>query len=63
MPKPADRVDYKCAKCGSDEVMWDAWAEWDAEAQQMVLRSVMDQAYCEKCEGECNTKEIKLPVL
>lgn len=58
MPKSKPSIDYICATCGSGEVMWDAFAEWDATTQQMVLRGTMDQAYCEKCGGECDTVEV-----
>lgn len=47
-----------CTHCGSDNVKWDAWATWNPETQQMELESTFESAYCNQCEGECNTKEI-----
>jgi hypothetical protein len=48
---------YICDVCGSEDVMLDAYAEWDTEIQDWVLRSTFDQAYCEQCEGECTLEE------
>lgn len=49
-----------CAHCGTDEVMRDAWAVWDVEAQEWVLGQVFDAAFCEKCEGDASLEEVPL---
>ena len=54
------KVQMICAHCGSDDVMRDAWAEWDVEKQDWVLRSVFDQAYCENCDGDTTLSEVAL---
>jgi hypothetical protein len=46
-----------CATCGSEDVLKDAWAAWDEDKQEWVLRSVYDAAYCEKCDGETTIAE------
>jgi hypothetical protein len=43
-----------CAVCGSENVVADAWAEWDVEKQDWELRSTFDDKFCEDCEGECS---------
>lgn len=55
-PKP--RLHMICATCGSTEVRADAYAEWDVETQDWVLRSVFDQKVCEACESESSLLEI-----
>lgn len=51
------KVQMVCSHCGSDDVMRDAWAEWDVEKQDWVLSSVYDHTYCEGCEGETTLSE------
>lgn len=51
------KLNMVCSVCGSKDVVRDAWAEWDFEAQEWVLQNVFDNAYCETCEGECSIKE------
>ncbi|MDP8994903.1 MAG: hypothetical protein M3N07_07990 [Pseudomonadota bacterium] len=53
-------VDYVCRTCRGTNVVRDAWAEWDAEAQQWVLGTVFDYAHCHNCEGETRLIEIEL---
>jgi hypothetical protein len=48
-----------CTRCGSDDILADAWAEWDVEAQQWVLRTTFDDKHCEACEGECRIKWVE----
>lgn len=40
-----------CKTCGSQAVMKDAWAEWDYDGQQWVLKAEFDATHCEDCEG------------
>ncbi len=42
-----------CSSCGSDRVVRDAWAVWNAETQEWELQQVFDAAFCRTCEGEC----------
>lgn len=45
-PKPV------CAHCGSDRIIRDASARWDAEARRWVFATFHDCAFCEECERE-----------
>lgn len=63
MPKAPEtaakqKLQIVCKCCGSEDVMRDAWAEWDVDAQAWVLKSVFDAAYCESCDGEARLMEV-----
>ncbi|BAK66607.1 hypothetical protein SLG_19320 [Sphingobium sp. SYK-6] len=49
---PVAGTTVRCASCGSTDVMRDAWACWDDHAQDWVLGSVFDAAFCEACEND-----------
>lgn len=51
------KVKIVCRDCGSEDVVRDAWAEWDVENQEWVLQDYFDAAYCNNCEGECKLEE------
>lgn len=42
-------VNYQCQRCGSTEILKDAYAAWDATAQEWVLHSTYDDTVCEHC--------------
>ena len=53
-----------CGRCGSDHVKADAYAEWNADAQEWELSQTFDKgAFCNKCDGETSIywKEIVQP--
>ena len=52
------KVKIVCSKCGSDNILKDAWTIWDVEQQEWVLHSVYDTVYCEDCEEETDGEEI-----
>lgn len=54
------RVRMVCAYCGGEDVMRDAWAEWDIEKQDWVLRSVFDHTHCESCDGDTSLSEVEV---
>jgi hypothetical protein len=54
------KISIICSSCGSKNVMRDAWAEWDEDAQDWTLHSTLDQGYCEDCEGEAHLDEAPL---
>lgn len=58
MTKP--KVTYICSECHGNDVLVDAYAEWDEEAQEFVLQSTFDQAVCETCGGETTLEEVEL---
>lgn len=48
-----------CVYCGSEQVLADAWAEWDYEQQRWVLHEVMNGVdCCADCEGETVIEEV-----
>ena len=56
----AKRVTYICGECGSSDVLMDAWAEWDARAQEWVLHDTLTNSFCGRCDGETRLIEIEL---
>jgi hypothetical protein len=65
MPKQAtaakqSRVTMVCSTCGSENVLVDAWAEWDVENQSWVVAETFKNAICNECDGECSINEKKL---
>lgn len=43
-----------CTECGSDDVLRDAFADWDNEKQDWVLQNTFDFSFCNNCENECD---------
>lgn len=44
-----------CSHCGSTDVFFDAYADWDVETQCFYVQNVMDKGhFCMTCEGECS---------
>lgn len=41
-----------CDKCGSDDVVKDAWGTWNRETQMWELKDVFDYAFCLSCEND-----------
>jgi hypothetical protein len=47
-----------CAHCRGQNVMRDAWAVWDIDAQEWTLAGEpFDNAECEDCGGETKIEE------
>lgn len=55
------RIRIVCRECGGTNVMRDAWAVWDEEAQDWDLGSVFDAAHCDDCDGEVSLEEEAIP--
>lgn len=45
---------FVCRRCGSDQVVRDAWACWSVEDQEWELGEVFDYAFCMTCETDCD---------
>lgn len=43
---------YVCARCGSEAISREAWAQWDADAQQWVIATLFDFAHCHSCGAD-----------
>ena len=55
-------VKYVCDLCGSDDVLSDAYAEWDVDNQVWSVQNVFDKgAFCNTCEGETRLEEVEAP--
>jgi hypothetical protein len=54
------RMGYICSFCGSSAVLMDAWAAWDTEKQDWVLRDTLTEAFCCECDGETCLVEVEL---
>ena len=48
------KIAYVCDFCGSEEVLVDAWAQWDKDSQRWELFNTFDAAFCAECDGECS---------
>lgn len=63
MPRAALKVPQEnpvtmvCRTCGSEDVVRDAWADWDVDAQDWVLSQTFDYAFCNSCEGDTRIEE------
>lgn len=42
---------YLCKHCGSNDVLFDAWAQWNDETQEFELSNTFDDALCGECEA------------
>jgi hypothetical protein len=58
--RPSPTLALRCRICGSDNVMRDAWAQWDENAQRWTLGSVFDAAFCNHCEADTSLAEVPL---
>jgi len=49
------KIKKVCSLCGSEEVLVDAYAQWDVEKQKFVLNSTFEHSFCfcNACEREC----------
>jgi hypothetical protein len=48
---PADEFPI-CGICGTDRIVRDAWASWDAETKDWEITAVFDYTFCLSCEEE-----------
>ncbi|HEX7325157.1 MAG TPA: hypothetical protein VF292_07370 [Rhodanobacteraceae bacterium] len=55
------RTVYVCETCGRPDVTCDANAHWNADANQWEVSSVMDDSFCEHCDGETSVAEVQMP--
>ncbi len=51
-----------CSFCRSQDVVFDAYAEWDHENQIFTVQNIMDKGHqCNQCEGECRIEWVPDP--
>jgi len=49
----------KCRVCGSEDLLFDAYATWNKEEEKYELEQVYYEVWCCKCEKLTVVKEIK----
>ena len=54
------KYNFICSDCKSDDVLADAYAEWDTDTQKWVISNTFDNAFCNSCNGEANLIKIKV---
>ena len=51
LEREIDMINKICNHCGGDNILRDAFAEWDFQTQAWVLQNVFDEYFCEDCGG------------
>ena len=57
------RIIIRCKKCKSEDLLFDAYAYWDAHEQKFVLANTFPEGdvYCEKCDKhDISTEEVEI---
>ncbi|GLQ31431.1 hypothetical protein [Litoribrevibacter albus] len=54
---PVGAYELTCSKCGGENVVKDAFASWDVNAQEFVLYATYDESYCHDCEESVSLNE------
>lgn len=53
-----EKVRMVCSQCGSEEVLADAYAQWNVGSQQWEIVETFEKgAYCSKCDSETRIEE------
>lgn len=55
------RVKYVCPHCGSEDLLKDAWAQWDTENQEWTLGATFDHTMCAECDSKVTPSEVEIP--
>ena len=48
-----------CNECKSENVVFDAWARWDKNTEQMALDKIFDETYCIDCDSQPSVDDIE----
>lgn len=49
------KIKYICPYCGGDNLLMDAFCNWDVSKQEWILHSTFDDVYCQDCESNIKT--------
>ena len=49
---------YFCKHCGSSDILFDAFAKWNAESQAFEVYDIYDDSFCRECDGENTVKVV-----
>ncbi len=52
MVEPDQMERPSCIRCGSSDILRDAWACWDSDTQEWVLHCCYDAYRCEACDAQ-----------
>lgn len=55
--RPDLGVTVHCRACGSEDVLRDCWAGWNAELQLWESTDLQDNAFCRACDGQASLIE------
>jgi hypothetical protein len=54
----AAKIKMVCSQCGSEEVLADAYAQWNVGSQRWDIVETFEKgAYCSKCDGATRIEE------
>jgi hypothetical protein len=60
MGKFDNPVKMVCRHCGSENVLADAYVQWNVPHQCWEIQNVFGSGhYCEDCDGECKLDEVE----
>jgi hypothetical protein len=54
------RYKMVCSDCGSEDIVSDAYAEWNKFTQRWELSDLHDYSYCRSCESESRIDEVEI---
>lgn len=54
------KIKYVCKYCNSEDIVWDAFVNWNFKLQKMEISQEFDWCFCNTCEGD--TRPIKIEV-
>ena len=45
------RINYICTHCGSSDICFDAYAQWNPETQEFEVYDTFDKSWCRECDA------------
>jgi hypothetical protein len=54
------KIKKTCSECGTEDILFDAWAQWNSGRQEYFLVDVYPKAICSNCGGECGVNETQI---
>ena len=55
------KIKYVCTRCGSDDVLCDAYVEWDVVEQQWSLQNTFGRgAWCNACDDDTRLEALAI---
>ena len=62
VPLEGKKIKKVCSLCGSEDVLIDAYAQWDVEKQDFVLNCTFELSFCfcNACERDCEIIDVEV---